>query len=70
MLRLIVGDGLMLAGIGVGIGLVLAPMGTYFGQSLFYNVGPFDPATFTSVATFSCSWRRQQAISPRFARRE
>ena len=52
VLRLIVGDGLLLAGIGVGIGLVLAPMGTYFGRSLFYNVGPFDPATFTSVATF------------------
>jgi predicted permease len=52
VLRLIVGDGLMLAGVGVGIGLVLAPMGTYFGRSLFYNVGPFDPATFASVATF------------------
>ena len=52
VLRLIVGHGVVLAGIGVGIGLVLAPLGTWFGQSLFYNVSPFDPATFTVVAVF------------------
>lgn len=52
VLRLIVGHGVMLAGVGVVIGLVIAPLGTSFGQSLFYNVSPFDPVTFISVATF------------------
>ena len=52
VLRLIVGHGLMLAGVGVVVGLVLAPLGTWFGRSLFYNVGPFDPPTFTAVAAF------------------
>ena len=52
VLRLIVGHGVVLAGVGVLVGLVLAPIGTWFGRSLFYNVGPFDPATFTAVALF------------------
>jgi ABC-type antimicrobial peptide transport system permease subunit len=52
VLRLIVGHGVMLAGTGVAIGLVLAPMGTWFGRSLFYNVSPFDPLTFATVAVF------------------
>lgn len=52
VLRLIVGHGVLLAGIGVGVGLVLAPFCTWVGRTLFYNVSPFDPATFTSVAVF------------------
>jgi putative ABC transport system permease protein len=52
VLRLIVGHGVTLAAIGVGIGLVLAPAATYFGRSLFYNVSPFDPASFSFVAVF------------------
>lgn len=52
VLRLIVGHGIVLAGTGVVIGLVLAPIGTRFGRSLFYNVSPFDPLTFGSVAAF------------------
>jgi ABC-type antimicrobial peptide transport system permease subunit len=52
VLRLIVGHGLLMAGVGVGVGLVLAPIGTRFGRSLFYNVSPFDPVTFGSVAIF------------------
>ena len=52
VLRLIVGHGVLLAGIGVGVGLVLAPFCTWVGRSLFYNVSPFDPATFSSVAVF------------------
>ena len=52
VMRLIVGHGLMLAGIGVLVGLAVAPLGTSAGQSLFYNVSPFDPLTFGGVATF------------------
>jgi predicted permease len=52
VLHLIVSHGVMLAGSGVAIGLVLAPMGTWFGRSLFYNVSPFDPLTFATVAGF------------------
>jgi hypothetical protein len=52
VLKLIVGHGIVLAGIGVGVGLVLAPIGTRYGRALFYNVSPFDPLTFASVAIF------------------
>jgi ABC-type antimicrobial peptide transport system permease subunit len=52
VLRLIVGHGLMLAVIGVVIGLILAPLGASVGQTLFYNVSPYDPLTHGSVALF------------------
>ncbi|HEX5069184.1 MAG TPA: ABC transporter permease [Vicinamibacterales bacterium] len=52
VLRLIVGHGLRLAGAGVLLGLALAPAGTWFGRTLFYNVSPFDPLTFGAVAGF------------------
>jgi predicted permease len=52
VLRLIVGHGMRLAGAGVLAGLVLAPLGTWFGRTLFYNVSPFDPLTFATVAAF------------------
>jgi ABC-type antimicrobial peptide transport system permease subunit len=50
--RLIVRQGLQLTGTGVLIGLILAPLGTWVGRSLFYNVSPFDPPTFAVVAGF------------------
>jgi putative ABC transport system permease protein len=50
VLRLIVGHGLALTGIGVAAGLVLAPLGTSFARTLFFNVSPFDPASFIGVA--------------------
>jgi ABC-type antimicrobial peptide transport system permease subunit len=52
VIKLVVKYGLLLGGIGVGIGLVLAPVMTYFAQSLFFNVSPFDPITFGGVAVF------------------
>jgi putative ABC transport system permease protein len=48
----VVGDGLRLAGVGVVVGMALAPLGTWFARSLFYSVGPFDPVTFAAVASF------------------
>jgi putative ABC transport system permease protein len=50
VLRLVVGQGVWLCGIGILIGLVLAPAGTFFGRALFYNVSPFDPLSFIAVA--------------------
>jgi putative ABC transport system permease protein len=55
VLRLIVGQGLLLAAIGIAIGLVLAAFGTPLARSLLYNVSPFDPFTFTMVSTFLLS---------------
>jgi putative ABC transport system permease protein len=52
VLRLVVGDGLRLAAVGIIVGVALAPVGTWFARSLFYNVGPFDPLTFVLVAAF------------------
>ena len=52
VLRLVVGQGLLLAGIGVVVGVVLAAIGTPLAKSLLYNVSPFDPLTFSSVAVF------------------
>ena len=50
VLKLIVGQGVLLCAIGIAIGLALAPAGTYFGRALFYNVSPFDPISFAAVA--------------------
>jgi len=52
VLRLIIGYGLLLAGIGVVVGLMLAPASTWLAKSLLYNVSPFDPLTFAAVAGF------------------
>jgi putative ABC transport system permease protein len=49
VLKLIVSQGLILAGIGVGAGLILAPVGTWFGRTQFYGVSPFDPISFGAV---------------------
>ncbi len=50
VVKLVVSYGLVLAAIGVGVGLVLAPFGTMAAKSLLYRVSPFDPITFAAVA--------------------
>jgi predicted permease len=51
VLRLIIGYGLLLAGIGVAVG-PCSRRSAYLTKSLLYNVSPFDPVTFTSVSVF------------------
>ena len=52
VLKLVVGQGLTLAAIGVGVGLALAAVGTPLARSLLYKVSPFDPVSFGAVSTF------------------
>lgn len=52
VLKLVAGQGLLLAGIGVTIGLALAAAGTPLARSVLYEVSPFDPLTFTVVSVF------------------
>jgi putative ABC transport system permease protein len=47
--RLVVGHGLLLALIGVGIGLTMALVGTRLISSLLYSVSAVDPLTFVGV---------------------
>jgi ABC-type antimicrobial peptide transport system permease subunit len=48
-------EGLILAAIGVGVGVLLAAIGMPLAKSLLYNVSPFDPFSFTTVAAFLVS---------------
>jgi len=50
VVRLVVGQGMLLAGMGVVVGLVLGPIGTSFGRTQFYGVSPFDPVSFGAVS--------------------
>jgi putative ABC transport system permease protein len=52
ILRLVVGQGVVLAAIGIVIGCVLAGVAMPAARSLLYKVSPFDPLTFTGVAMF------------------
>jgi putative ABC transport system permease protein len=52
ILRLIVGQGVVLATIGIVIGCVLAAVAMPAARSLLYKVSPFDPLTFSAVAVF------------------
>ena len=49
-MRMILGQGIKLAAIGVGIGLVLSLVLTRFLASLLYSVKATDPLTFAVVA--------------------
>lgn len=52
ILRLVVGHGLLLTGIGIAAGLALSGAAMPLARSLLYRVSPFDPLTFSAVATF------------------
>jgi ABC-type antimicrobial peptide transport system permease subunit len=48
--KLVLGQGLVLAGSGIGLGLLAAYALTRVMRSLLFGVGATDPLTFTSVA--------------------
>jgi putative ABC transport system permease protein len=50
VLRMVLGQGLMLAGLGIAIGLAAALAATRLLTSLLFGTSPSDPATFASVA--------------------
>lgn len=52
VMRLIVGQGLKLAGAGVIIGLAGAAAAGKAAQSLLIGVSPFDPISFAGVSLF------------------
>jgi predicted permease len=49
VLRLVIGDGLKLVGIGTATGLLLAFLCTRFVESMLFNINPVDPITFVAV---------------------
>jgi putative ABC transport system permease protein len=49
ILRMVIGRGLLLSGMGISIGLMMALLLTRFLASLLYGVSPWDPATFLAV---------------------
>jgi putative ABC transport system permease protein len=52
VLRLIVGQGLKLAAVGIVLGVIGAALVTPAVRSVLYNVTPTDPLSFTGVAVF------------------
>jgi putative ABC transport system permease protein len=50
VLRLIIGQGMTLALIGLGLGVVFAYLAARMLTSLLYNVSASDPLTYTGVA--------------------
>jgi ABC-type antimicrobial peptide transport system permease subunit len=52
VMRLVVGQGLRLAGTGVGLGVLGAAVVTPAVRSVLYNVTPTDPLSFGGVAVF------------------
>jgi ABC-type antimicrobial peptide transport system permease subunit len=49
VMRMVLRQGLTLAGLGIGAGLVAALAATRLLRSLLYGVSPLDPATFVVV---------------------
>ena len=78
VMRLIVGQGLLLAVIGVGIGLGGSYLLSKFISDFLYNMRAFDPATFviTALVSLIVAWlacflpaRRAARVDPMVALR-
>lgn len=50
LLRTVIQEGLALALVGLGIGLLTAPPLVYLMRNIAFNVSPFDPLTYAAVA--------------------
>jgi putative ABC transport system permease protein len=79
ILRMALGEGMLLVGIGLGVGLIGAAIVTRFLRSMLYSVTATDPLTFASialllaaVALFACFIPAQRAtqVDPLVALRE
>ena len=73
VLRMVVGRGVWLVGVGLVIGLAGAALGVRVLRSLLANVSPFDPLTLVSVSALviavgvlACFWpaRRASRVNP------
>ena len=78
VLKLIIGDAVQVAALGVVIGVLLALVATQGLASLLYGIEPWDPATFATIAALlilvacAASWlpaRRAAAVDPAIALR-
>jgi len=78
VLRLVLRQGLILAGIGTAVGVVIAAVGSTFLESLLYGVRVLDPLTFAvscvlfTVVTLAASYipaRRATRVDPMVALR-
>ena len=79
ILRMALGEGMLLVAIGLGAGLIGATIVTRFLRSMLFSVTPTDPATFgaiaallAAVALFACfiPARRATQVDPLVALRE
>ena len=52
VLRMVVGQGMRLAGIGIVLGLFGAALAGMAAQSILFNVSAFDPVSFAGVSAF------------------
>ncbi len=78
VLKMIIGRGLILVGIGLGIGLPVTLGATYFLRNLIFGIGAADPITFVSIglallgtAVVACWFpaRRATRVDPMIALR-
>jgi putative ABC transport system permease protein len=79
VLRLVLGKGVLLAGLGIGAGVIFAASTASMMASLLYGVRPHDPAVFLTVplvllvvaiaASYIPAWRATK-VDPMVALRE
>ena len=69
VVRLVVGEGMRLVGIGMLAGLVVALLATQALKPFLFGVSPLDPLTFVAIGATLAAWHSSRAICRRAARR-